>query len=71
MLINDIAKRVFFFYTTYPKCAKIYDRNYMVDVAEIQTRQLFFYIRLAVSSWGSCTANNPGDDNDRGDVGCH
>lgn len=29
------AKRVFFFYTTCPKCAKAYGENYMVGVAEV------------------------------------
>lgn len=30
------AKRVYFFYTTCPKCAKVYGENYVVAVAEIQ-----------------------------------
>ncbi len=33
--IGKEAKRVFFFYTTCPKCAKAYEENYMVGVAEI------------------------------------
>ena len=33
--MGKTAKRVFFFYTTCPKCAKAYGENYMVGVAEI------------------------------------
>jgi hypothetical protein len=29
------AKRVFMFYTTCPKCAKVYGNNYVVGVAEV------------------------------------
>jgi len=30
------AKKTFFFYTTCPKCAKFYGKNYMVAVSEIE-----------------------------------
>ncbi|HHE05983.1 MAG TPA: hypothetical protein ENK90_02550 [Epsilonproteobacteria bacterium] len=30
------AKRVYFFYTTCPKCVKVYGKNYVVGVAQIQ-----------------------------------
>ena len=33
--MGKTSKRVFFFYTTCPKCAKTYGENYMVGVAEI------------------------------------
>ena len=33
--MGKTAKRVFFFYTTCPKCAKAYGENYMVGVAEV------------------------------------
>jgi len=33
--MGKTANRVFFFYTTCPKCAKTYGENYMVGVAEI------------------------------------
>ncbi|MCO4848852.1 MAG: hypothetical protein KC448_12880 [Yoonia sp.] len=33
--MGKTAKRVFFFYTTCPSCAKTYGENYMVGVAEI------------------------------------
>lgn len=33
--IGKTAKRVFFFYTTRPKCAKNYGEIYMVGVAEV------------------------------------
>ncbi|MFK7938801.1 MAG: hydrolase [Roseovarius sp.] len=33
--MGKTAKRVFFFYTTCPKCAKTYGENYMVGVAEV------------------------------------
>jgi hypothetical protein len=33
--MGKIAKRVFFFYTTCPKCARTYGQNYMIGVAEI------------------------------------
>lgn len=29
------AKRIFFFYTTCPKCAKVYGENYVVGAAEV------------------------------------
>lgn len=31
------AKRVFMFYTTCPKCARVYGKNYVVGVAEVGT----------------------------------
>lgn len=34
-VMGKTAKRVFFFYTTCPKCAKTYGENYMVGVAEV------------------------------------
>lgn len=34
-VMGRTAKRVYFFYTTCPKCAKAYGENYMVGVAEI------------------------------------
>lgn len=34
-VMGKTAKRVFFFYTTCPKCAKSYGENYMVGVAEV------------------------------------
>jgi hypothetical protein len=30
------AKKTYFFYTTCPKCAKFYGKNYMVAVSEIE-----------------------------------
>lgn len=33
--MGKTAKRVYFFYTTCPRCAKAYGENYMVGVAEI------------------------------------
>lgn len=33
--MGKTAKRVFFFYTTCPRCVKTYGENYMVGVAEI------------------------------------
>ena len=30
------AKKTYFFYTTCPKCAKVYGKNYMVAVSEIE-----------------------------------
>ena len=30
------VRRIYFFYTTCPKCAKYYGKNYMVAIAEIQ-----------------------------------
>ena len=30
------VKKTYFFYTTCPKCAKVYGKNYMVAVAELQ-----------------------------------
>jgi len=33
--MGKTAKRVFFIYTTCPKCAKAYGENYMVGVAEV------------------------------------
>lgn len=34
-VMGKTAKRVFFFYTACPRCAKAYGKNYMVGVAEI------------------------------------
>ena len=28
-------KKIYFFYTTCPKCAKAYGKNYMVGIAEV------------------------------------
>ena len=33
--MGKTAKRVFFYYTTCPKCAKAYGENYIVGVAEV------------------------------------
>ena len=33
--MGKTAKRVFFFYSTCPKCAKAYGENYMVGIAEV------------------------------------
>ena len=33
--MGKTAKRVFFFYTTCPRCAKAYEENYMIGVAEV------------------------------------
>lgn len=33
--MGKTAKKIFFFYTTCPKCAKAYGENYMVGVAEV------------------------------------
>lgn len=30
------AKKMYFFYTTCPKCAKFYGKNYMVAVTEVE-----------------------------------
>ena len=30
------VKKTYFFYTTCPKCAKVYGKNYMVAVTELQ-----------------------------------
>ncbi len=30
------VKRTYFFYTSCPKCAKVYGRNYVVAVCEVQ-----------------------------------
>ena len=32
---GEVAKDVYFFYTTCPKCAKAYGKNYVVGVAEV------------------------------------
>lgn len=32
---NKVAKKLYFYYTTCPKCAKIYGKNYVVILAEI------------------------------------
>ena len=34
--MGKTARDVFFFYTTCPKCAKVYNENYMVGVAHLQ-----------------------------------
>lgn len=33
---GSAAKRVYFFYTTCPKCAKHYGKNYVIGLAEVQ-----------------------------------
>jgi hypothetical protein len=32
---GKIAKKTYFFYTTCPKCAKVYGKNYVVILAEV------------------------------------
>ena len=34
---GECAERIYFFYTTCPKCAKAYGKNYVVAVAELET----------------------------------
>lgn len=32
---NNLTKKVYFFYTICPKCAKYYGKNYVIGVAEV------------------------------------